>query len=232
MKFTNSFRWNYLFSKNALDKNEELTSDSTFVKPPWWKPTERSPPHLSPIVDHAFQGLAEYLMDPSNMRKVFSNLTPELRKAIEEIKKFPQDYGVRIAECDKSEAYIIVPIEKDREFALKHLDSSHFDELQEDPSKHIFQLVKNWMNKGLELGLVSQKEAEFVTAQLPKSGSIKLLYKSHKENFSIDNCKTRIITRVCGSTIENTSKWIQHHMSPLVEDLTSKLRDTKIQLRR
>ena len=227
MKFTNSFRWNYLFSKNALDKNEELTSDSTFVKPPWWKPTERSPPHLSPIVDHAFQGLAEYLMDPSNMRKVFSNLTPELRKAIEEIKKFPQDYGVRIAECDKSEAYIIVPIEKDRELALKHLNSSHFDELQEDPSKHIFQLLKNWINKGLELGLVSQKEADFITAQLPKSGSIKLLYKSHKENFSIDNCKTRIITRVCGSTIENTSKWIQHYMSPLVEDLTYKLRDTK-----
>ena len=87
--------------------------------------------------------------------------------------------------------------------------------------------MENWINKGLQLGLVSQKEADFITAQLPKSGSIKLLYKSHKENFSIDNCKTRIITRVCGSTIENTSKWIQHYMSPMVEDLRYKLRDTK-----
>ena len=64
-----------------------------------------------------------------------------------------------------------------------------------------------------------------------KAGGVKLLYKTHKENFSLENCPTRFITKACDSSFEKLSKWIQFYISPLADKLTYKLRDTKQTLR-
>ena len=76
------FRWKY-FWRNETPKE--------FIKPPWYKKTDRKAPKASATIELFISNVTADLLNPANIRRYSSNVPIEERSAITEMKHLPEN---------------------------------------------------------------------------------------------------------------------------------------------
>lgn len=175
--FVEKIRWKYLFQKKDLDRNGVLTEQPVFTKTPWYIRTDKMAPKASLLIEEGLNKLKNMILDPSRINHYKSNLSKEDRDAIVDLKKLCKDKKVTIAEADKSESYVLIPMSKHKSFILENLGATDFVK-SEDISEQI--------HKKLNLHILSVLLIDLFIQRMV-TGTFTIIFNSnllHKRNIT------------------------------------------------
>ena len=108
-----------------------------------------------------------------------------------------------------------------------HTDGStkhNYEQINLDQANHINNVIGEVLHTGHTDGAISDHEYNSMMQTEPKVGRFYGLAKDHKPYTRIPDF--RPIASLCGSSIENIGKFVEHHIHPLVESIPTHLDDT------
>ncbi|CAH2283313.1 Hypothetical predicted protein, partial [Pelobates cultripes] len=142
----------------------------------------------------------------------------------EALKDLQKDANIVIKPADKGGGVIIWKKEKYMEEIYRQLeDSSTYQELQDNPLNKNVELYQTFLNKGLEKGILNQKEFEFLNVKFPKIPVFYVLPKVHK---NADNPPGRPIVSGIGSLLAPLSKYIDQFLQDPVKKYIKAIKET------
>ena len=156
---------------------------------------------------------------PTVQKRLCNNHTKQEKAAMEELKS--RDDLV-ITKADKGGAVVIMDVDDYVKEANRQLDDSTFyKKLPQDPTPIHEERINNTISKFKDEGLITEKVAEGLKTNNPKTSKFSLNPKIHKEG----NPGRPVINSMdCHSA--NISKYVDYHLQPEVCKLKSYTKDS------
>ena len=152
-------------------------------------------------------------------RRSTDNITTLERKALSSLRK-RSDIVVKPA--DKGSATVIMSTEDYLTRVMNHLNNSQFyEKLSEDPTERFSKEVTNYLSGMFERNVLDRNTFQFLLPKDPRTSRFYILPKIHKPG-----APGRPIVSSCGAPTEGISKFIDHHLGPLVKNIPSYVKDT------
>ena len=108
-----------------------------------------------------------------------------------------------------------------------NLSDGSFDILSSDPSLSFYHTVKDWGDKWVEKGEITQHLVDCILNVNARPGKNYGLIKTHKPNNPV-----KLITSVNGTAVENLSLFTEYFLHPCVKKETQILIDTTALLKK
>ena len=153
-----------------------------------------------------------------------SNLTHGERGALRDwqnnMNKADNETVLRIQ--DKGNRFVLVDKKTDKEKAYVQIERSNFVQVEDDPTKHHVEIVKNFVQKWTKKGELNSRWADFIINEDAQPGKNSTLYKTHK-----DGTPVRLLTTGCNTAIENLAIFVEKHCAPISESIPTRIKDTQ-----
>ena len=198
--------------------------------PPWLKGKRfiQKPGEFPPL-EEFIEELRRKIFDPTQTRKVKSNISPEQETALKSLRKWNSDPGnkrmFRIQ--DKGSRLVVefkdVYIDKVNEYLE---DVSIFRRDVEDNTISNRRKVLAWCKKWKSRKVISGKEEEWIAIKDTSPGRIYGNVKAHKVGHPY-----RFILSGEGTAIENLGRWVEYHLKESSTQHPAYLKDTRHFLR-
>ena len=174
------------------------------------------------IVEHMSLLNQEQIVNKHTPKKNLKfNLTKEERSAK---RSLAQNNDIVIKKADKGSAVVIQNRSDYIKEGLRQLTDRNFYRLQEENLTQIHnKLINDQVHNMLYSKEISQKTAEYLTPENPRTPNFYLLPKIHKNKIPPPG---RPIVSANGCPSERISQFVDHFIQPLVQKLPSYLRDS------
>ena len=147
-----------------------------------------------------------------------SNISKAENKALCKLRS-SKDLVVRLQ--DKGSRFVILDRNDYIDKVERNFNDGSFDILGSDPSLSYYHIVKDWGDKGVEIGEITQPLVDCILNVNARPGKNYCLIKTHKPNNPI-----RLITSGNGTAVENLSLFTEYFLHPCVKKEPQILIDT------
>ena len=219
-------RWAYCFRRQKLLENPETNLDAEpFVKPPWYRRTEKSAPKASEEVETFLSSVEAFLLSSSSYSNFVSNVTLAESRAFTDLREMKKE-GISVFLQDKSSRFVvaksdIIAAKVDNDMN----DHLRYQKMDEDDTIQILKKIQAWYKKRKKnLTVVDDDISEWLINNDSKPGKVKVLVKTHKPDMPV-----REVFSVCSQPVENLSSFLQFsYLGPIVNSgvLKWRLKDT------
>ncbi|XP_069059428.1 olfactory receptor 56A4-like [Pleurodeles waltl] len=149
------------------------------------------------------------------------NITIRERQAL---KALMENNNLEIKPADKGGNIVIMEKQQYMQEAYRQLnDKNHYLKLQRNPINDLIFELNRYLDSWHEAGLLNDDEKTFLRNENPTLPTIYFLPKIHK---SLKNPPWRPIVSSCGALYENISTYVDFFLAPLVQNLSSYIKDT------
>jgi hypothetical protein len=162
-------------------------------------------------------------------------MTPEQRKAMEELRNLPNTSGAQVVYEDKGNRFVVRDLEdQDNQILEKLEDGAKFDELLQDPTERVKERLEGFCSRWEEeLNTFHPNIVNFITdLEETNPSKVKGLVKCHKPPRPDGKHGIRLLLASCGTPTQPASKFLQMSISHLFQHLPHKLRNTQALLQR
>ena len=219
-------RWAFVFrSKKLLEDPNAILDNDPFIKPPWFRRTDKLAPKASDEVETFLSSVESCLLSSTNFTKCGSNVSAIESKAFTELRRLKAE-GVAVFLQDKSSRFVLARSEIIADKVDKDMDdSARYEKIGEDDSIQILNKIKTWYKKRRKnLSEVNEDISDWLINGKAKPGKLKVLIKTHKPDLPV-----REVFSVCSQPVENLSSMLQFsYLGPVVNSgvLKWRLKDT------
>ena len=237
LKWREGMRWAWLFNKEKRPDDVE----QNFIKQPWYRKTDKKAPRADdcPELEAFIAAVGRDVSDPNLRRPIKDNLTPEMRQFIKEVREdYPRE-NLRVRMEDKGSRFVVTDGETEDNLIKNDLENTvHYKELDIDPKYEYAGKVREWADRGLRTGEITEEMHGFVTnPDNNENARPKPVYKTHKtdDEGNLQNpVPIRNITVGTGTVVHALSKLCQMSLEHLTteEHLPRMDKSTKAVLRR
>ena len=202
-------RWSYKFgiTHNKQQKPSNHL-DRTLVKKEHRTPIATSNcPALELYIELVKNDL---LSDNNRSKKVYDNLHPDHRKALENMKHWDKDKNLIIRPYDKGDGLFIDTKDNYKSRVLAELQTPTYKYIEDHGhmSNMVVNKIESWVEKWKHLDVLSDKLLKWTVPNNTNApGKAYMNYKKHKEGHP-----GRLITSGCGSYTENLSEFTAHFL--------------------
>uniref|UniRef100_A0A803JMR8 Uncharacterized protein n=1 Tax=Xenopus tropicalis TaxID=8364 RepID=A0A803JMR8_XENTR len=176
------------------------------------------------LVQQDIDGLAEkWGRTQGKMRSglEFANLTAGETRALKSLSNNKQ---IVIKAADKGGSVVVLDAAKyEGEIKRQLMDTDTYIPLEKDPTVYFQKLLGDLLSEGLSMGILNNKEHDYLHCINPIIPIFHILPKVHK---SLEDVKGRPIVAGIGSLNEGLSCYVDKLLMPLVLQLPTYLRDT------
>uniref|UniRef100_A0A8C5Q3U3 Reverse transcriptase domain-containing protein n=1 Tax=Leptobrachium leishanense TaxID=445787 RepID=A0A8C5Q3U3_9ANUR len=170
---------------------------------------------------NAFEQVVLKEIEGLKWSKNSSNLTKREYLALKELN---QDNDIIIKPADKGGGLVIMTKQFYEEEALRILkDERTYQTLNHDPTLRMKKLFTEYLNEGRDMGILNNKEYEYLTPEYPIMPIFYFLPKIHK---NVEKPPGRPIISGIGSISSKISEYIDILLQPLVLETEAYLKDT------
>ena len=154
------------------------------------------------------------------------NLSEAERAALNDIRKWSDEI---VRPYDKGKGFVVDTVENYRKRMYKELNNTEvyekLDSTKVDSATHeINLLLELWNCEALDRKDINAAISKWMINTEATPGNIYQLYKAHKPEKGYPG---RTIASVCGSPIENISKWVEYFIKPIAKKLDHRIEDTR-----
>ena len=179
----------------------------------------------------------------SSLRKVRTNIAPELRAAGQDLVTLQRERVIVVKPSDKTGGVCVLDFEDyktamDDKLQEKFLDINGEEKLKyvkttEKDLKSQWTAVKTIVDEGVRAGYIGDEDATTMVPEKPKPGRLYGVVKDHKRVVEGSNIPPlREVVSGSGSNTEYLSAYVDHHSKAEVQKLPSYLEDTPHVLRK
>ena len=148
------------------------------------------------------------------------NLSLKQRRALRELKKLDE---IVIKPADKGGAIVIWSKRDYITEARRQLSNrSHYKEVAQDPTLKFEKTITEYIKQATKEKMITQTTGSNITPKNSTTPTFYMLPKIHKVNIP-----GRPIVAAIGGPTEKISKYVDHHLRPLVKRTTSYIKDTR-----
>ena len=219
-QFTNSVRWGYKYFKNPREVQNPYKDLERDVIPK--KKTMKAPKTQSNSLELYLELTVNDLKNIDLFRTSHDNLTSEHRQALKDLNTWDD---IIVRKFDKGKGWIIDSKESYVSRMEENLhDTNTFEKItgEENVLENINDKIFTWMEEHKEQ--LTPKLCKAIIPEISRPGYNYGNYKSHKPE---KNFPLRMITSGCGSPVQPLSKYVEHHLYPLVKELEHVIIDTR-----
>ena len=213
-----------IFFKDQQQDNR-TGSDKEGIEP--WLPKSSLQPEqgTNEAVEKFIAELYCKLFDTKNRRKVKQNLSREEKLALRKLSTWNKDTDcprvIRVQ--DKGSKFVIDWKSTYIENISNYIgDRSIFRQEIDNPTEKHKMLVNQWAEKWLEVGDITQDEADWVKTPNAKPGYIYANIKTHKKGVPC-----RLIMASNGSPIKYQARWVEWNIKEHAQQHKAYIKDTK-----
>lgn len=224
-QFCNSLRWGYFFHKNPGNQNNPFKDLERDVIPK--KKTVKAPTTTSHSLELYLELTVNELKDVNLFRNSHDNLNPQQRQALKDLTTWDD---IIVRRFDKGKGWIVDSKESYVTRMEQHLhDTNTFENItkEENVLENINKKIHDWTVENKE-----QLTPKLRKALIPESSRPGYNYGNYKSHKPEKNFPLRMITSGCGSPVQPLSKYVEHHLYPLVKELEHVIIDTRHFLRK
>ena len=148
------------------------------------------------------------------------NLSREEQQALQNLRKYDD---IIIKQADKGSAVVIMDKEAYLQEAMRQLnDSEIYQPLVKDSTRDMIKKVNERIQESHRKGNIDDKTRDYLLASgEERAGKFYLLPKIHKKG-----CPGRPVITGCNTPTEKISRFVDHHLRPLVPEINSYIKDT------
>ena len=176
------------------------------------------------------------IMDHRNRNDVKSNLPQEEIQAIRDLINLQKNKTIVIKPCDKGAGIIILDYSDYMRACYQHLSAEklmgngemkkYYIEVEQIELERTKTKIKNVVQEGLELEILSKEEYEAMLAEDKDPAKFYCTFKVHKDHVPMTAPPPRPIVSGSGSTTENIAAFVDYHIKDVSRQHHSYLQDT------
>ena len=204
------------------DVEGDFSEFPAFRKKSVWTPEKSRELAIEAYVEALERELLSHNFDASYQR----NLTKDEQIALKNLRSYDD---IIIKQADKGSAVVVMDKEAYLTEAMKQLDDTEiYQPLVKDPTKDMIKKVNARIKESYQKGNIDKDTQQYLLASgEERAGRFYLLPKIHKAG-----CPGRPVISGCNTPTEKISKFVDHHLRPLVLNIESYIKDTNDFLRK
>ena len=205
----------YFYSEQD-DVGGSFSDLPAFRKKSSWTPDGNRERAIEAYVEALERELLTHDFDMTYQR----NLSREEQQALQNLRKYDD---VIIKQADKGSAVVIMDKEAYLQEAMRQLnDSEIYQPLVKDSTRDMIKKVNERIQETHRKGNIDDKTRDYLLdSGDERAGKFYLLPKIHKKG-----CPGRPVISGCNTPTEKISRFVDHHLRPLVPEINSYIKDT------
>ena len=205
----------YFYSEQD-DVGGNFSNLPAFRKKSSWSPEK----NREVAIEAYLEALEREILTPVSDMTYRRNLTRDEQQALQNLRDYDD---IIIKQADKGSAVVIMDKEAYLQEAMRQLnDSEIYQPLVKDPTRDMIKKVNQRIIESHRKGNIDDETKKYLLASgEERAGRIYLLPKIHKEG-----CPGRPVISGCNTPTEKISRFVDHHLRPLVPTINSYIKET------
>ena len=176
------------------------------------------------------------ILDPKNRNKVERNIPKVLLEALTELVNLQKRKEIIIKRCDKGAGIIILDYEEYVRASIVNLNSKqenkngttspYYTKVEEKEIKQVELELKQFLEEAHDNDIITDSEYKHMNPEGKNVAKFYMNFKVHKDHEEGKAPPERPICSGSGSTLENVSKFIEHHIKDHATKHPTFLQDT------